>query len=267
MGVTQRPCCPAVGNRLCSKRPPYRNPSCSGRHGLTAGASVLGYVRISTVQQADAGAGLEAQRAGRHRGSHGMRRIRSEDERYRARRTRQCDRQGAGRNRYGRCADADHPHHGAARHALRWVRPSAGAIPACADQAGGRGRDVHPLLEALAWATAINDRLKAEWSASHGGSDEWWDGLPNNDVALALNFARNCVLHDWADALQLDESGVAFPISFPMTFHEWRWRAGLTPRKPDRAGQAAYDSTLAGVPARHTLDSVRALFSAGAVRL
>jgi hypothetical protein len=133
----------------------------------------------------------------------------------------------------------------------------------------GAGVTYVPLFEALAWTTAINDRLKAEWGQGHGGSQAWWDGLPNSDVALAHNFARNCVLHDWADALQLDESGVAFPISFPMKFHEWRWRAGLTSRnaeKPDKPGQAAYDSRLAGVPARDTLDAVRALFAAGAAR-
>jgi hypothetical protein len=131
----------------------------------------------------------------------------------------------------------------------------------------GAGVTYIPLQESLGWTTAINDRLKAEWGASHGGSQGWWDGLPSSDVALALTFARNCVLHDWADALQLDDSGFSFPISFPLAFHEWRWRAGLTPRKPDKPGQAAYDSTLSGVPARHTLDAVRALFAAAAARL
>jgi hypothetical protein len=46
-------------------------------------------------------------------------------------------------------------------------------------QREGGGVTYIPLQEALGWTTAINDRLKAEWGASQGGSQEWWDGLPN----------------------------------------------------------------------------------------
>jgi hypothetical protein len=55
-----------------------------------------------------------------------------------------------------------------------------------------------------------------------------------------------------------------------MTYHEWRWRSGLTPRrpdKPDKQGQGAYDAKLAGVPAHHTLDVARALFASAAAPL
>lgn len=131
----------------------------------------------------------------------------------------------------------------------------------------GAGVTYISLFEALSWTTALNDRLKVEWSQRHRGSREWWVGLAGSDVALGLNFARNCVLHDWASALQLDESGHAYPRSYPKTYHEWRWRSGLTSRrsdKPDKPGEAAYNATLCGVPARHTLDAASALFVAAA---
>jgi hypothetical protein len=70
-----------------------------------------------------------------------------------------------------------------------------------------------PLFETLAWTYAIDGYLKERDGHS-----------PSQPEFRALRFARHRVHHNWADALWLDERGAQFPIQFPATFFEWRWR-------------------------------------------
>lgn len=105
------------------------------------------------------------------------------------------------------------------------------------------GRDARaayfPLFEALNWAAAADEYLKH----------------PHHGHLRGLRYARHCVHHQWADALWLDESGGAFPVTFPRTFFEWRWRDELPPAR-NQTDEPAYREYLATHPARLTLDSV-----------
>jgi hypothetical protein len=102
-------------------------------------------------------------------------------------------------------------------------------------------RPFHPLFEALAWAVTLDERL----------------GYPDDPQLRGLRYARNAVHHQWADALELDDSGAAFPITFPMVFFEWRWTRELPPPKQKR-DEPFYREHLAGHPARHALGAVAA---------
>ena len=113
-----------------------------------------------------------------------------------------------------------------------------------------------PLFEALNWAVALDDQVAARW-APHGQplGLSWSDQIANGEYVRAVRFARNRVHHQWADALVLTD-GFTFPATFPIAFHEWRWRPSseLPVGRSDQDRQARYDELLAGQPARFALD-------------
>lgn len=96
-----------------------------------------------------------------------------------------------------------------------------------------------PLFEALNWAASIDEQL----------------GYLNVPELQGLRHARNCVHHQWADALELDTTGLVLPTTLPTRFLEWRWREQLPAGKSNRH-EKAYRDALAGEPARFTLDAV-----------
>jgi hypothetical protein len=116
----------------------------------------------------------------------------------------------------------------------------------------------HPLFEALNWAVALDDQTRARWSPQGKPLNWGWrDKIDSGDYVRAVRFARNRVHHQWADALELTTDGFTFPITFPMVFHEWRWRRSVDlPVGDDSRDEATYDRLLANHPARHILQQL-----------
>jgi hypothetical protein len=134
------------------------------------------------------------------------------------------------------------------------------------EQAMGRFLDVRnsrdpvatflPLFEALNWTVAIDSRFEKAWRCDPLYREgEWWsDGYIHGNTVKGVRFARNRVHHQWADALQMT-TGTAFPLTFPMTFMEWRWRIELPAGDSDQFKEH-YDQEVASHPARVTLQNV-----------
>jgi hypothetical protein len=81
-----------------------------------------------------------------------------------------------------------------------------------------------------------------------------------------LRYARNSVHHQRSDALRLDETGFAFPRTFPMVFFGWRWAPAdqLPPpaKKPRAEDEATYREEMEGRPVRLSLDVLNGAFFA-----
>lgn len=133
----------------------------------------------------------------------------------------------------------------------------------------GEGSAMVPLFESLNWVDALMERLYRErgggWSAGVLPAESNWvaalDEATPGDFRLAFTFARNRVHHHWPDALE-SSSGAAFPMRFPIVFHEWRWRQNLSARPGDKArneGLDQYRRFFAGSPARTALEYAREL--------
>jgi hypothetical protein len=133
-----------------------------------------------------------------------------------------------------------------------------------------------PLFEALNWIVALDDRIGAIWVPEGNKLGTAWRGrVSEGDVIIGLDWVRNVVHHQWADALQLDAVGHSlypnsnlFPSQELHPKHEfaWVWRAvdHLPPRTPRRRrrrrqsgdvdpGRTAYQAHLEGQPAADTL--------------
>jgi hypothetical protein len=128
------------------------------------------------------------------------------------------------------------------------------------------------LFEALNWAVALDDRA-GEHFAPEGKvlGFGWRERVRGADLMQAVRFARNSVHHQWSDALELDESGMTFPLTFPAVFFEWRWSAlSKLPARPVVKGEkakarqadeeAAYQQKLEGKPARITMHELGEAF-------
>ena len=110
-----------------------------------------------------------------------------------------------------------------------------------------------PLLEALTWAYAIDDHMRAST-----GIRVWYR---HDDIVRAVRFVRNCVQHDFASALY-QADGVAFPIQFPSTFKEWRWCPAMSlPNRRRKGGEPEYVKYLQDQPVRFTLASLACVFA------
>lgn len=115
------------------------------------------------------------------------------------------------------------------------------------------------LFEFLNWTASID-----EWLGEH--RTDWAAARSRSDTLLGVRYARNRVQHQWADAMKLDGSGGQFPLTFPITFYEWRWREESELPPPPREhenpkGEAAYEATLAGEPIRLTIQPLIGLFA------
>ena len=116
-----------------------------------------------------------------------------------------------------------------------------------------------PLFEALNWAGVLEEAAR-----------------PHTDQLLsAIRFARNRVVHDWADAVEgrsiLNPAGATIrPLGAgvgragtvgPPVVWEWFWRNRASlPSGTNNRGGPAYDALLAGKPVRAALDQLRATF-------
>ena len=91
-----------------------------------------------------------------------------------------------------------------------------------------------PLFEALNWIVAVDDRIGAIWVPEGEKLGPAWRGrLADSDVIVGLDWARNVVHHQWADALRLDPVGHGlypsenlFPSNdlYPKPEFAWVWR-------------------------------------------
>jgi hypothetical protein len=118
-----------------------------------------------------------------------------------------------------------------------------------------------PLFDALGWAVAIDTRFQDSWKHLKPlpGMKMWSDGFIHGDTVKGFRFARNRVHHHWADALETT-SGRAYPVTYPKTFMEWRWRAELPPGKNDEFKEH-YKQDVASHPVRVTLGSLSECFA------
>jgi hypothetical protein len=119
-------------------------------------------------------------------------------------------------------------------------------------------------FEALNWAVAIDERIAKTW-APRGKPLRWrWRGeVQAAEVMAGVRFVRNRVHHDWADAFWFnEEGGLTFPMTFPVTFSTWRWRAlsELPIGKKDDHGQDVYEQHLARQPVERTLFQIGVAF-------
>jgi hypothetical protein len=136
-----------------------------------------------------------------------------------------------------------------------------------------------PLFEALNWIVALDNRIGAICVPEGKKLGPAWRGrVSEGNVIVGLDWVRNVVHHQWADALQLDPVGHGVypspdlypsPNLYPRHEFAWVWRAvaDLPERKARRRGRgqgvdpgrSAYETHLEGRPAADTLrESLRA---------
>lgn len=74
-----------------------------------------------------------------------------------------------------------------------------------------------PLFEALNWAVALDDRTRALWAPTGKALGlHWRDELPAHGPYIsAVRYVRNCVHHDWSEAIAVDRGGRRHPRSSP----------------------------------------------------
>ncbi len=121
------------------------------------------------------------------------------------------------------------------------------------------------LFEALNWATAVDDRAEQDlalWKKRH--KYEWRTRVHDAEVMGGVRFVRNSVHHDWSDAVQMDERGRSFPMTFPVVFFEWVWRPAddlpAPGQKQHPDGARFYREQMQGRPVRHSLHALRQVF-------
>jgi hypothetical protein len=120
------------------------------------------------------------------------------------------------------------------------------------------------LFEALNWAVSLDERAGKHWTpAGEPLGWAWRDKVRDAKIMRGVRFVRNSVHHDWTDALELDEHGATFPMTFPVVFFEWRWRPVSELPEVDRKdtkGEAVYRESIEGQPARLTLEAIGNVF-------
>lgn len=113
------------------------------------------------------------------------------------------------------------------------------------------------VFEALNWSVTLDEHLR------HGldGSD-WTADLIGGGVVRALRYARNCVHHNWAAALDagLGPNELVAPHATVLGI---TWANELRSDRPDRRGAAAYGSALAGRNVGDTLLAALRVYEQG----
>jgi hypothetical protein len=96
------------------------------------------------------------------------------------------------------------------------------------------------VFEALNWSVTLDERLRHDLDGH-----DWTADFKGGGVVRALRYARNCVHHNWAAALDVglepDELVASHSTVFGIT-----WANELHSDRPDRRGAAAYGEALAG---------------------
>ncbi len=138
---------------------------------------------------------------------------------------------------------------GEALHAtlIRDIRSSSSGVPPAL---GPSVRDLGPaaevdsfipLFEALNWGTSLEHRIKAMWPNA-GEAKRWYEHLDCGATVRGVRFIRNCVHHQWSEALAIEEAD----RDLPARLAPWRWQPDLVAERPDPEGQGIYESELAG---------------------
>lgn len=127
-----------------------------------------------------------------------------------------------------------------------------------------------PLFEMLNWAVALDDRARKRWCPEGEPLDWGWrEKVIGAHIMSGVRFVRNSVHHQWSDALELDEGGFGFPLTFPMVFFEWRWRPASDLPEPEkrhqdkwwREGKEVYEANVQGEMARLTIHQLANVFN------
>lgn len=132
-------------------------------------------------------------------------------------------------------------------------------------QEAGRAPDpvkaVIPLFEALNWAVALDERLRKDWIPDGKENPPGWDwptrlrGETETDIVRGVQFIRNRVHHQWADAVRLVEGR----HYYPPRESEWIWVAASDLPNAERGhdnGRDDYERMVEGHPADSTLTTL-----------
>jgi hypothetical protein len=109
--------------------------------------------------------------------------------------------------------------------------------------------------EALLWVMVVDDRLRRSGGpyVSHRNKHRYGRSLPG------MRFAWNALKHSELDAIIDTTPGAAFPIQFPVTWFEMRWKpTSMIPLFGDewKSQRENYEANLATKPVRLTLGGV-----------
>jgi hypothetical protein len=129
-----------------------------------------------------------------------------------------------------------------------------------------------PLFEALNWAQALDERVRAHWVPNGKPAGfSWRNRILHGDLMGGVSFVRNSVHHDWSEAVVLRDHGVSFPLTFPMSFTsgtgkpwQWYWRDAdelpVPSKKQFADNELVYRTQMQGREVKHVLDVLGGVF-------
>jgi hypothetical protein len=119
------------------------------------------------------------------------------------------------------------------------------------------------LSEALNWAVTLDRRYQQVWP--EGDPKSWWSPFDGGASVRGLRYARNCVSHDWTEAIAMPED--RRDQKPRAMFIHWKWTWPLPARKPDPEGEGFYRDHLVGEPVAISLPRMAVVFIEGLNRL
>jgi hypothetical protein len=129
-----------------------------------------------------------------------------------------------------------------------------------------------PLAEALNHAVSIDDRVRKDW-APEGKPLGWnWRAkVPEAEILRGIQFVRNRVHHQWADAIVFQGSVPYENLPMARITTTWREADKLPPGDPEHpdtyGGEQVYEDRLAGKLVRDSLGALSDVFEAVAGRI